>query len=117
MLELYRQGDLLFKRIKIIPKKAKEKDDNIILEGELTGHAHCILSGTVLTLDNNIYVKAEKNARVIHNEHRTIELPEGFYKVIRQREYIDRVRRGNPLKGEYDLNVDGRISFYRFVRD
>ena len=34
-----------------------------------------------------MFVKAKKGAKIVHEEHGTIELEPGLYEVIRQREY------------------------------
>ncbi len=91
----YRHGDVLLFKIDKLPKKAKQKKkDNLVLaEGEVTGHAHRILSGAVLysllnedTEERFLEVTA-KTAPLTHEEHAKIEVPEGCYKVLIQREY------------------------------
>jgi len=89
-LEMCRQGDLLFKRIKKIPEEAKEKRDGIIAEGETTGHKHQLRPGTqaaLLVAANVAYIHAIHQAYVDHQEHETIDLPPGDYCVKRQREF------------------------------
>ena len=116
MVEMYRQGDLLLVKVKSIPKKAKEKKDKIILEGEVTGHAHCIEVGVVLLNNDDIFVKAEENTQLTHDEHGSIDLPEGNYKVIRQREYVD-IDLDEGSKDDDDIKMDKDFTFYRFVCD
>ena len=45
---VYRQGDVLLKQVKSIPKSAlaehKEKEHIVLAAGEATGHAHTIAS-------------------------------------------------------------------------
>jgi hypothetical protein len=86
----YRQGDLLFVRRPALPGDLISRSDDVIQRGELTGHAHR-LNGGVLYEDARvsglIYVAAGANARVVHEEHDALELPEGAYIVVRQREY------------------------------
>ena len=83
----YRQGDLLFVSQYQIPAAAVRRPDNVIERGELTGHAHRLLDGAVYDHAGRTYVEAGPTARVLHEEHETLELLEGFYRVIRQREY------------------------------
>jgi predicted transcriptional regulator YdeE len=92
-LEVYRQGDVLFIKQSEIPSwftDHKMKTD-IILKGETTGHAHRIVNGILygFELFNSVpeFLIAYKDAKVVHEEHNTIELPEGTYRVRRQREY------------------------------
>lgn len=65
MGKIYRQGDVLFKKIDELPKNKRKIDDDIIVKGEATGHAHKIRNG----------------------KHEEIELDQGLYEVIRQKEY------------------------------
>jgi hypothetical protein len=88
--KIYRQGDILFKKIQKLPNQLKEKSDKVVAEGEETGHAHVLVNGAVFELLNskNLYIKSEQNTRIIHEEHLPIKLESGNYKVIRQREYL-----------------------------
>jgi len=93
MDKMYRQGDVLLKKIETIPKGVKPKEDDIILKGEATGHAHRIVNGTIytgLSGTGEMYIEAEVGASVVHEEHNTIPIEAGFYEVIRQREYNPR---------------------------
>jgi hypothetical protein len=92
MGKIYRQGDVLFKKIEELPKKKRKLETDIIVRGEATGHAHRIANGTLFSSwqrgrGPQLYIKASKGARVIHEEHKEIELEKGLYEVIRQREY------------------------------
>jgi hypothetical protein len=82
-----RHGDLLLERIDSIPKGAKERNTNVILDGEVTGHAHRLIGGAILDHEDRAYLSVPKTATVIHEEHNTITLPPGDYVVTRQREY------------------------------
>ena len=89
---MYRQGDVLLTKIKKLPKGSKIKRTDIILEGEATGHAHRLVNGTIyekfLWPDNGMYVDATSGyAKIVHDEHNTIEIESGYYVVTRQREY------------------------------
>lgn len=102
----YRQGDVLIERIASIPTSAtkQKKAARIILaHGEVTGHHHCLevadpadwwKSGEIAptlekpsTLAGEIFVNLAAPAEVTHDEHSTIELPAGTYRITRQREY------------------------------
>jgi len=90
---MYRQGDVLLRKIKKLPRKPRLTNTDILLHGEATGHAHRLVNGEIYGRSwsdrNNVmlYMKAEIGAKVVHEEHGTIELEPGFYEVIRQREY------------------------------
>jgi hypothetical protein len=87
MTKMYRQGDLLFKRIKSLPKKAKKRETDIILRGEATGHAHRIENGIIYWIGAEIYIDAGAGTMIVHEEHASLKLEPGYYEVIRQREY------------------------------
>ena len=91
-MNLYRQGDVLIRRIDSLPKqKAVKRASGHILEGEATGHIHRIEEVTqaeVLEIENGLYLRVgDEGVRIIHEEHAPISLPPGDYEVIRQREY------------------------------
>ncbi len=95
---MYRQGDLLFIKVSIEPK-GKLKNDKIVLGSSVTGHNHALVEGQVFInepswSDNaNFYVSVPAGGTdLVHPEHKTIPLPEGIYKVIRQREVNGYVR-------------------------
>ncbi len=91
---MYRQGDLLFIEANSLGENAKKKKDLVVLASSITGHSHAITAGVVY--ENrperwgdtaNFYVVIPAGgADLVHEEHKTIPLPEGIYKVIRQRE-------------------------------
>lgn len=95
---LYRQGDVLIARIPDdqVPANLDPVPlDNgrvILAYGEVTGHAHAV-EGDVELLASDIadmeerFLRVEREAQVVHEEHDTIALPPGNYRVVRQREY------------------------------
>jgi hypothetical protein len=94
---MYRQGDVLIAPIGSLPtgleKVARENGRAVLAHGEVIGHAHAIkdkratlfrdpeLAAMFLTVTGDEPVALE------HDEHSTIDLPPGPYRVIRQREY------------------------------
>ena len=86
---MYRQGDLLFRKVDRIPSGFSSSRDPVILRGEATGHKHELVNGVVFRAKyhRELYIEVQKNGRIIHEEHRTLELPIGTFLVIRQREY------------------------------
>ena len=93
MTDKYRQGDLLFVKAENMPKGIFRSKDSVILRGEATGHSHKLVNGVVfksflfMRRTEEIWVKVGEDGRVIHEEHKTLELPTGVYQVIRQREF------------------------------
>lgn len=85
---LYRQGDVLIKQIDQIPTGLKKQKGNVLVYGESTGHSHRLVDGSVMRDDqNNMYLVLKKDSQIVHEEHDAIDLPKGYYAVIRQREY------------------------------
>jgi hypothetical protein len=94
MMRIYRQGDVLFKEVKSIPKGGKVRASGHILEGEVTGHIHKIAEAQlaeaeVLDCGAGLFmsVSAEGGVSIVHEDHHTIVLPPGNYEIVRQREY------------------------------
>ena len=94
--DMYRQGDVLLVRVADLPNNAEQPRDSqgrlVLAEGEATGHAHAILHewarlhGSELD-DRFLEVLAEGGVDLVHEEHATIRVPRGMYRVIRQREH------------------------------
>jgi len=93
----YRQGDVMLVRCDAIPaeavRRARENGRVILAHGEVTGHAHAVLTDAeaveafLADLDGETYLSAAAGATIGHEEHGTITLPPGVYRVVRQREY------------------------------
>ena len=69
----------------------KEKQDKVVAEGEVTGHAHILDNGALyesLNSDSILFIKSDQKTRIVHDEHLPIKLEPGNYEVIRQREYL-----------------------------
>ena len=92
-MEMWRQGDLLFVKADSIPERAIQQKNNVILRGEATGHSHRLENGKIFRSlmwarsTTEIWIKVGEDGRVIHEEHKTLELPQGTYQIIRQREF------------------------------
>lgn len=88
-----RQGDLRIEAVEKIPKDAKKIDSFVIAEGETTGHKHQVrpVKGqvTIFETPQVKYVEVEKGgmAELIHEEHGTINLPEGVHEIKIQKQY------------------------------
>lgn len=91
--KMYRQGDILFRKIFKLPTNLIIKSDNIVAGGEAEGatHAHLLVDGDLFQLetsDPKLYIRTNENTRLIHEEDLPIRLEQGIYEVIRQREYL-----------------------------
>lgn len=94
---MFRQGDVLIEHVDEIPTGLEpvERDAGrvVLAYGEVTGHAHAIsdagcelLAGAELE-DRFLRVLDEGGVDLSHDEHTTIHLPPGDYRVRGQREY------------------------------
>ena len=96
-MEIYRQGDVLIRRVELIPEStqpvARDNGRIVLAYGEVTGHAHAIIDAAaelVRSADAShrfLRVMAASGVDLQHEEHATITLPPGTYEVIQQREY------------------------------
>lgn len=94
----YRQGDVLLIPIDKIPPRVHESVERVegrlvLAEGEATGHAHTIVdeSAELVTPEGAaelyLLVHGTKPVELVHQEHDTIPVEPGAYRVVRQREY------------------------------
>ncbi|OLT31166.1 hypothetical protein BJF79_37510 [Actinomadura sp. CNU-125] len=98
---MYRQGDILILPVaeadvppsaRALPPAPRDGRGRMVLAlGEATGHAHALAAGTLLrTTDPRTpdHLHLPSGGRLVHEEHAAISLPKGWYRVIRQREYV-----------------------------
>jgi hypothetical protein len=99
---MWRQGDVFISRVDAIPERARESPlpHGILVHGELTGHSHRLADPKSAALFAGLRAGGEMfldvpagGTRIIHEEHGPIELPEGTYRIWRQREYSPRAIR------------------------
>lgn len=96
-MTMYRQGDVLLRRINRIPASVKPVElDNgrvVLAYGEVTGHAHAFgrENRVVMFRDDGSsgvrYLEVKEPADLLHEEHSTITIPPGRYEIPPQREY------------------------------
>jgi hypothetical protein len=87
-----RQGDVFLEPIDELPIGLKEQRGRIILaEGEVTGHCHEIKErksvSAFVSEDGVLYLDVCEPSELTHQEHSTIVVAPGKYRVVRQREY------------------------------
>lgn len=87
---MYRQGDLLIVKANSVTPLFKRLQSNVVQLGEATGHAHVLERGEVYGPSQNEaeFLRSDGSALLVHDEHEAIELPEGTYRVLRQREHL-----------------------------
>lgn len=90
--KVFRQGDVLIVPCGSIPTDLKKTNRVTLALGEVTGHHHSIAEGAngyasdVDALCDFVEVTAG-TADLTHQEHETIALPAGTYRIVRQVEY------------------------------
>lgn len=95
--QMYRQGDFLLVKVDTLPEGLKKVNPdprrpgyNVIGWGEVTTHSHSLLEKECSlkeTSSGERFLTVPKSASLIHEEHATIVLPRGNYRVIQQVEY------------------------------
>ncbi|WP_414622343.1 hypothetical protein [Calothrix sp. CCY 0018] len=84
----YRQGDVILLPVKQV--EGKKSLHLILAQGEVTGHKHRISEGDaqLYAEDTNLYLSVfSEKAKLVHEEHGSICVPQGNWKVLIQREY------------------------------
>lgn len=97
---LIRQGDILFVPVKekitslVNTDRAyvhrKRGEGIVVAEGEATGHHHRIRTkgARLYKSGRTVYLTVPKGgAKLTHEEHETLTIPEGTYRIDNQREY------------------------------
>jgi hypothetical protein len=99
---VYRQGDVLIVPVEgtavprhavDAPGEARDARGRLVLAlGEVTGHAHAVVGAGRLVRESGpfgpVLLHLPEGGRVVHEEHAAIPLPKGWFRVIRQREYV-----------------------------
>lgn len=87
------QGDVLLEAVSSIPSMAKKKKADkrgyVLAEGEHTGHFHAITAEDGLEFyehDGTLFLKTDHEVELTHQEHNTITVTPGTYKIGRVRE-------------------------------
>jgi hypothetical protein len=88
------QGDVLIRKIRVLPKGAKLVDRRagrlVLVEGEHTGHAHVIVEEQAelyKTMDHQMFLRCWATVSLVHEEHAPQVLAPGIYKIERVREH------------------------------
>ncbi|MFI2762067.1 hypothetical protein ACH5A3_24890 [Streptomyces echinatus] len=99
---MYRQGDVLLVpvadeavpvHVTDAPREQRDGRGRLVLAlGEVTGHTHAVVGPGELVREAGPFgpmlLHLPKGGRVVHEEHAQIVLPAGWYRVVRQREYV-----------------------------
>jgi hypothetical protein len=87
----YRHGDVLIEQTPDLPKVREKLPHTILAHGEVTGHCHRIKESDQADLyatSDGLFLHVRGPlVSVVHEEHATVTLTSGYYRVWRQREY------------------------------
>lgn len=89
-MAIYRHGDVLLKKIDTLPNNTIKQNTKTIALGEVTGHSHRFDGGQVCVFENKQkqkFVEVTEDTVLIHEEHKSINVIQGVYEVIIEREY------------------------------
>lgn len=118
---LFRQGDIYIESVRRVPEGAIKRSRTVLVEGELTGHRHRIRdyhTANVFEADGQLYVDVIGDwAEVVHEEHGTIALNRGTYRVWRQREYDPTWRPPEDFSPVRQFGGPQPVSKFRYVLD
>jgi len=103
---MYRQGDVLIRQIKSMPTNINKSKTQVVAVGEGHHEHKAVGDLEVMEVNEKYYLAVNTEGKLIHvhtgtetqAEHLPIELEQGFYEVIHQRQYnpyekaIERVR-------------------------
>jgi hypothetical protein len=88
---MWRHGDVLIAPVSELPALARRRMGSVLAYGEITGHSHRFADPSAVELwehGGQLFVRVTADvATVIHEEHHPISLPQGVYRVWKQREY------------------------------
>lgn len=88
---MWRHGDILVAAADAIPEGATALPTRVLALGEVTGHSHRIedpRTADVFEWRGVRYIRVNApSARLVHEEHGPIVLPQGVYRTWHQREY------------------------------
>lgn len=84
-----RHGDVCLENATELPSEVKLlKGRKELAYGEVTGHAHRIDIGDIFETQNGqLYLKVEMIANLTHEEHKTVKIVPGCYRVTIKRQY------------------------------
>ena len=81
----HQHGDVLINKVKEIPKDCKKLAHKVLMEGEVTGHKHEVISGDaqLFEKEGTLYLAAKTDCVVTHQEHGNVTVKKGNYKIGR----------------------------------
>jgi hypothetical protein len=100
-MKVWRQGDVYICQVRRLPEGLRKHPGKTLFTGELTGHSHRFEKEAAVVMflaDSDepsrpgavLFAEVTAEARVVHEEHGTITLAPGCYRIWQQREYTPR---------------------------
>src|SRR5262249_23245779 len=94
--KLWRQGDVLIQAVEAPPEGGIHMRDLVLAYGEVTGHSHRVETpdrAELWWLKDSLYLRVLAPTRIVHEEHQSIPLEPGVYRIWKQREYVPQSQR------------------------
>ncbi|MEU8382471.1 hypothetical protein [Streptosporangium sp. NPDC048865] len=96
---MFRQGDILIMPVAgesvpahLVAAPRDRQGRLVVALGEATGHAHAVPGAGTLLVERDSgtpeFLHLPQGGRLVHEEHATISLPRGWFRIVRQREYV-----------------------------
>jgi hypothetical protein len=87
MMKWIRHGDVIMEEVGEPDCVMKDVENVVLAEGEVTGHQHVLTGNLQYGEDGGQrYVTCHGEAVLQHQEHDTLNIPDGSYRVVMQRE-------------------------------
>lgn len=97
---IIRHGDVLLKKVEGVESKGEVQGEYCLAEGEATGHHHMVRGNVIpFSIGDTPYIKALSTLDLTHEEHSALQIPEGTYEIIIEREF-------DPFREEMKRVVD-----------
>lgn len=91
-MNIYRHGDVDIIQINELPPNLQKHDNLTLAFGEATGHHHTLVAEPEMAFvfvdeKGNKFFEAKADIKITHQEHKTLEIKKGYYKVLIEKEY------------------------------
>ena len=88
-LQTIRHGDVLLVPCDVVPTGAKNLHTMTLALGEVTGHHHTMYGGKAQVYEQSgtKYVEVKEETELRHQEHKTVPIAEGTYKMVNEQEF------------------------------
>jgi hypothetical protein len=103
---MIRQGDILFVPITAdeLPAGIRRQESGIIAQGEASGHHHRVAVADLPVAElfeaweGKFLRVTERGVSIVHEEHKTVTIPPGTYRIHQAREYDYLAQFSRPVR-------------------